>query len=139
MKTIKVLLVIALLSFLTFTVYADELRPLIYQYTNPEITVYFSEPLEVSAERQQEIANQIAGIPSNTFYSPGTNFPNNIICTLFGHDIAPEGTVTATHHKVNKYNPRCSMQVYHVTYCKRCDYAVAELDNEFLIVCCPED
>ena len=128
-----------LLLFLAFTVYADELNPLVYQYTNPEVTVAFSEPLELTASRQKEIADNIAGVCSNSSPIPNNDFPNNIICTLFGHDIAPEVTVTATHHKVRTYAPRCLMEVYHVTYCKRCDYTVESLENSFYIFCCPVD
>ncbi len=138
MKALKALLFACLLSFLVFTVYADSPNQLVYQYLNPEITVVFSDPLEVSEERQLHIANEIAGVSSNSFIPPA-NSPNNIICTIFGHDLAPQVSVTATHHKVKVYNPRCLMEVYHVTYCKRCDYTLSELYNDFYIVCCPED
>lgn len=130
---------ILILSVLAFNVYADELNPMIYQYSDPEVTVVFSQPLDISPEHQHEIADVIAGISSIELQNPMTNSPDNIICTIFGHDIAPQSTVTATHHKVEKYNPRCLMEVYHVTYCKRCDYTVAEMVNDFFILCCPED
>jgi hypothetical protein len=140
MRVFKFIISIVFFNLLVFTTFAaDELVPLVYHYTNPEVTVVFSESLQVSAIRQQEIADSIAGTSTNTLYSPEQESPNNIICTLFGHDIAPESTVTATHHKVNKYNPRCLMEIYHVTYCKRCDYTVTVLDNDFYIFCCPED
>jgi hypothetical protein len=139
MKTYRLLLFALISVLLILSVHAAKSDLLIYQYTNPEVTVSFSEPLEVSAERQQVIADEIAGITSNTNPLNESYMPNNLICTLFGHDIAPQTTVTATHHKVDKYNPRCLMEVYHVTYCKRCDYAVEELVNDFFIFCCPED
>jgi hypothetical protein len=140
MKAIRLLLIGILIIFISFSVFADEINPLVYQYTNPEITIVFSDPLQVSSERQQEIADSIACVNSNnTLYESPSDSPDNIICTLFGHDIAPQSTVTATHHKVDKYNPRCLMEVYHVTYCKRCDYTVSELVSSFYIVCCPED
>jgi hypothetical protein len=139
MKVYRLILTIFVLSILIFTVNADELNSLIYQYTNPEVTVSFSEFLQVSPERQQEIADELAGRVSYSPQNPLPESPNNIICTLFGHDIAPQSSVTVTHHKVDKYNPRCRMEVYHVTYCKRCDYTVSELVNDFYIVCCPED
>jgi hypothetical protein len=119
--------------------FADELNPLVYQYYNPETTITFSEPLQVSAERQKQIADIIAGATNDSSMTAVVDSPNNIICTLFGHDIAPQSTVTATHHKVRQYNPRCLMELYHVTYCKRCDYTVTEMVNDFYIVCCPED
>jgi len=139
MKFLRIALLIFLFNMLIFAVFADGINPLIYQYTNPDVTVEFSEPLEVSSERQREIADTIAGISLNTMQTPISNSPDNIICTLFGHDIAPQSTVTATHHKAKVYNPRCLMEVYHVTYCKRCDYTVSELVNDFYILCCPED
>jgi len=141
MKTIRRFVVACFIFiFFALTVCADEFNPLIYQYENPDITVKFSEPLEMSAERQQDIADGIAGVSSgDSMLQPGTSSPDNIICTLFGHDIAPQSTVTATHHKVKVYNPRCLMEVYHVTYCRRCDYTVSELYNDFYIICCPED
>ena len=139
MKIFRFLVSFLLIGFLVVFVFADEFNPLIYQYTDPEVTVVFSNPLEVSGPRQREIADTIAGIEPNPSLIHNAEPPENIICTLFGHDIAPEVSVTATHHKVNEYNPRCLMEVYHVTYCKRCDYTVAELVNSFFIICCPED
>lgn len=139
MKYLKFILLVIILCLLVVVVNADGLSPLIYQYTDPEITVTFLGPLEVSAERQKEIADSIANQSSNTISSPDIASPANLICTIFGHDLAPQASVTATHHKIRQYNPRCLMEVYHVTYCKRCDYTVTELYNDFYIVCCPED
>lgn len=139
MKIVKVTIAILLFCSLILIANADELTPMVFQYLNPEITIEFLNPLEMSSERQQKIADEIAGVSSGASFINGGESPNNIICTLFGHDIAPQSTVTATHHKVDKYNPRCLMEVYHVTYCKRCDYTVTEMVNDFFIVCCPED
>lgn len=140
MKKCRVLFYILLLSsFLVIAVNADGTNSLIYQYENPEVTIVFSEPLNVSAERQQEIADKIAGIPSYTLIDPNTASPENIICTIFGHNMSPTVTVTATHHKVNQYQPRCLMEIYHVNYCTRCDYTIESLENSFFIACCPED
>ena len=139
MKIIRIFLLVFLGSFLILSVSADNLNPLIYQYTNPEITVEFSVPLEISEERQKEIADELAGVPHNVLYYPGVSHPDNIICTLFGHDLAPQASVTVTHHKVRQYNPRCLIELYHVTYCKRCEYTVSELHNSSYILCCPED
>lgn len=139
MKTIKLFLFIFLLSFLIVIAHADEFNPLIFQYTNPEVTVRFMENLEMSAEKQQEIADKLAGVQQNGFINPEVASPDNIICILFGHDLAPEATVTVTHHKVSKYNPRCYLELYHVTYCNRCDYTVEELHSSSYVICCPED
>lgn len=139
MRIIRLVFPIIILLSLILTVQADDFNPLVYQYSNPEVTVVFSAPLEVTSSRQKDIADSIAGIDTNTSLTSDSISPNNIICTLFGHDIAPEVTVTATHHKVKVYNPRCLMELYHVTYCKRCDYTVQNLENDFYIICCPED
>jgi hypothetical protein len=139
MKILKFSLFVLVFCSLIFVGYADEFNPLVYNFTAPEVTVTFSELLETSPDRQEHIAEEIAGIASDTMINPHEDTPNNLICTIFGHDLAPQTTVTATHHKVNQYNPRCLMEVYHVTYCKRCDYGVSELYNDFFIICCPED
>ena len=138
MKAIKTFLSVFLFCVLVLTVCADGLIPLTYNYNNPEVTVGFSAPLEVSAERHQEIADKLAGRTQNGIIDPSVS-PDNIICTLFGHDLAPQATVTVTHHKVRQYNPRCFLELYHVTYCKRCDYTVEELHSNSYVICCLED
>ena len=139
MKKIKYLLIIMLVPILMLSVHADGLNPLVYQYTNPEVTVEFSEPLNMSAERQQSIADEIAGVESNSLAEPGVASPDNLICTIFGHNLSDPVTVTARHHKVNSFEPRCKMEVYDVVYCTRCDYTNTELFDSFYIFCCPED
>jgi len=138
MKTIKVLILFAFLSVLTLAVFADGINPLVYEYHNPDITVEFSEPLNVTVERQQQIADNIAGVGPS--FIPGSNneLPENIICSLFGHDLSTT-TVTATHHKVLVHSPRCLVKMYYVTACSRCDYSNVEEAGSFFIVCCPED
>ena len=139
MKIVKYLSSIILFGLLISIVSADGFNPLIYQYTNPEVTVEFSEPLDIPAERQKDIADQLAGVSQSGIIIPGVASPDNIICTLFGHDMSEEVTVTVTHHKVSQYAPRCILELYHVKYCKRCDYTESELHNSVWIFCCPED
>ena len=124
--------------FLMLSVYADDLNPLVYQYTDPEVTVEFSEQLN-SPEHQQVIADEIAGVHTNSIVNPENASPDNIICTLFGHKLTGPVVVTATHHKVNSFQPRCLMEVYDVVYCTRCDYTETELVNSSYIFCCPDD
>jgi len=138
MKAVKILTLFVLISVLALITYADEVNSLVYQYHNPEVTVEFAEPLNVSSERQQQIADEIAGVNSSTISGSNTTLPDNIICTLFGHDLSTS-TVTATHHKVLPHNPRCLVEIYHVTACSRCNYTDAELVGSVFIVCCPED
>jgi len=139
MKLAKYIFSFVIAYLMVMSVAAFEVNQITYQYQNPDITVTFLDPLNISSDRQQEIADFIAGVETDTLLNLGSTSPNNIICTIFGHDMSPEVTVTATHHKVDKYNPRCLMEIYHVTYCKRCDYTVQNLENDFYIVCCPED
>jgi len=138
MKKIKTIVLVCVTICLALTVYADEFNPLVFQYSNPEVTVVFSEALNVSAERHQEIAYEIAGVPKSTIVDTNVMTPDNIICTLFGHDLSTT-TVTATHHKVRVYSPRCLVELYHVTACSRCSYTDPVLVNSFHMVCCPED
>ena len=135
----RLVLLFAIFCVMISAVRADVINPLVYQYENPDVTVEFSEPLYTSIERQKEIADKLAGVTPTSLTGPNASSPENIICTLFGHDLAPTATVTVTHHKVNKYNPRCLMELYHVTYCQRCNYTVETLESSFFILCCPED
>ena len=136
MKVVKVLLLIASILIFSVVVCADELTSLVYQYSNPEATVTFSEYLDIPSERYQKIADDLIGITSMEPLEPEQ--PNGIICTLFGHNLTTT-TVTVTHHKVRQYTPRCLMEVYHVSTCSRCDYYTQEMVNSFHISCCPED
>ena len=138
MKTSRAIVLLVVMSVLTLTIFADEFNPLVYQYHNPEVTVEFEETLNVSPERQQQIADDIAGINSSSMSGSIPASPDNIICTIFGHNLSTT-TVTATHHKVHVYNPRCLVELYHVTACSRCNYTDAELVTSVFIVCCPED
>jgi hypothetical protein len=138
MRIAKALITIALLSAFSLTIFADEFNPLVYHYQNPEITIVFTESLNVSSERQQQIADEIAGIDTTIISGSNSASPDNIICTLFGHDLSTT-TVTATHHKVHVHNPRCLVELYHVTACSRCNYTDPELVGSVFIVCCPED
>lgn len=123
---------------LTCSVYSDEIFSHTYSFYNPEVTVVFPNTMDVTPERQEDIARMLAGIPSTTFNNPDYSSPDNIICTIFGHDL-DTSTVTVTHHKVSQYSPRCILDIYHVTYCKRCNYTDPELTSSFYIVCCPEE
>lgn len=138
MRYLRYIILLIFLLFLTLTVYADGANPLIYQYTNPYTTVAFSEALDVSAEHQQEIADLLSGNYPITIIDPNNAIPQNILCSLFGHKLSTT-TVTVTHHKDLVHDPRCLMEVYHVTACSRCDYTDPVLTNSFHISCCPED
>lgn len=138
MKILKTITAFILASALTLTIFADGINPLIYQYIDPEITVEFADALNISPERQQQIADEIAGINTSSVSAFPSVSPNNIICTLFGHDLSTT-TVTATHHKVHVHEPRCLVEIYHVTACSRCNYTDPQLVGSGFICCCPED
>jgi hypothetical protein len=138
MRITKILILSFSLVMFTLATYADEFNPLVYQYHDPDVTVEFAEPLNISEERHQQIADTIAGNNSSSASGPSPSLPDNIICTLFGHDLSTT-TVTATHHKAKPHEPRCLMEVYHVTACSRCNYTDPELVGSVFIVCCPED
>ena len=77
MKIFRFLVSFLLIGFLVVFVFADEFNPLIYQYTDPEVTVVFSNPLEVSGPRQREIADTIAGIEPNPSLIHNAEPPEN--------------------------------------------------------------
>jgi len=138
MKTPRVIALLVVMSVFALTIFADEFDTLVYQYHDPEVTVEFAEALNITAERQRQIADNIAGINYSSSSIPAPTLPDNIICTLFGHDLSTT-TVTATHHKVHVYNPRCLVEIYHVTACSRCNYTDSELITSVYVFCCPED
>ena len=138
MKITKIVLFFVTISILMLSIQAGDVFPLTYQYTDPEVTVEFSETLEISLARHQQIADEIAGIMSNAIIDPTVASPNNIVCTIFGHKLSTT-TVTATHHKVLPYDPRCLLEIYDVTACSRCDYTDAVLVHSTYILCCPVD
>ena len=66
MKTAKVIVLLIVSSVLTLAAFADDFNPLVYQYHNPEVTVEFANVLNITAERQQQIADDIAGVNSSS-------------------------------------------------------------------------
>lgn len=136
MKQIKLFLIIVLLCALALFARADEPYTRIYEYYCPEVTVDFSGPLSISEERYTLIADDLAGIQS--IINPINSVdPNNIICTLFGHNLSTT-SVTVKRHKVRQYSPRCILELYHVNACSRCDYYEKEYMTSSYVVCCPE-
>ena len=114
----------------------EELKPV------GQIIAEAREKKGISKNQLAELAGishtEIARIESGTTLNSNTASPDNIICTIFGHDLSTT-TVTVTHHKVEQHHPRCLMELYHVTACSRCNYTDAELQSSFHILCCPED
>lgn len=123
---------------MSFAVSADENTQLVYEYYFPHVTVTFEDTLGVSNDMRQEIADSIYLSVVEDGALGGEAEPNNLICTLFGHNLTTN-TVTATYHKVREHAPRCRVEVYHVSICSRCNYSEKELANTFYTFCCPEE
>lgn len=137
MKQIKTIIIgIAIITSLTCALYATSQNPNIFEYSDPRITVEFSEENELTYEVKETIANEFAGIVEEE--AIGSVHPNNIICTLFGHSTSTT-MVTVTHHRAYIHAPRCTIDYYDVTTCSRCSYNEKVLLGSEMIHCCPED
>lgn len=140
MKKAKIIILLCFLILFSNYALAGSSGPTVYQYDIPEVTVVFPSSVEIPINIQNRIADELAGIgiSSSLPCKSGEN-PDNILCTLFGHKFSSPVSVTATHHKVRQYDPRCILELYHVLYCTRCDYTESQLVASSYISCCPED
>lgn len=138
MKKLLCLFFIALALGMSFSVSAVENTQLVYEYYFPHVTVTFEDTLGVSNDVRQGIADSIYSSVVESDSLGGEEAPNNLICTLFGHNFNTN-TVTATYHKVRENAPRCRVEVYHVSVCSRCNHSEQELVNSFYTFCCPEE
>ncbi|MBR7184553.1 MAG: hypothetical protein IKD37_02980 [Clostridia bacterium] len=126
----KIMSFILVMLCFTLAIVASELNGPIIVYPDEGITVRFEENTSLSSAEMQAIADSIvhdSPIPQTYAF-----------CWLLGHDKITE-TVTATHHKVDTYDPRCLLEIYLITTCSRCDYYSEEFDSSGYISCCPED
>ena len=137
MKIIKLTLcILCVAMFLMLTVSASNTEQLIYEYTNPEMTIIFDSECNFSETKMNSIADSFAGIH---IYENGTpDSINNIICSLIGHNLTT-GQVNVITHKVSIWNPRCRLDIYDVTACSRCDYTEEVLVSSRRFSCCPEN
>lgn len=127
---VKFLSFILVMLCLTLAVAASELNGSTIVYPDEGITVQFEENSSLSAEMKQAIADSIVF---------DTSIPQTYsLCWLTGHNTTTE-TMTVTYHKVDEYDPRCILDIYHITTCSKCDYYVEELSSSGYISCCPED
>ena len=117
------------------TVYASSESEFIYEYPIQGVTVEFSEGTTIPQSRRQDIADFYAGEMESII---PMDEQQNIICTLFGHDLSTS-TVTVTRHRVRQHEPRCQLEIYDVEACSRCDYTVDTLFATSLVFCHPED
>ena len=137
MKAIKFLLgVLFACTFISLSVYAGSTDLNIIEFHNPDVTVSFEDESTFTDNQRLTIAASLAGINMNS----GGNIasPNNIICSLFGHDLT-SGQVNVIRHKVTIWSPRCKLEVYDVTACLRCDYSEQTLVTSSFIFCHPEE
>lgn len=102
----------------------------IYEYPEQNTTIEFSDSSLLASSTRQTIADSIVySLPLSQTYS---------LCWLVGHDTITE-TITATYHKRSQYEPRCQLEIYHVTSCTNCDYANPVLVSSKYISCCPPE
>lgn len=101
-----------------------------YVVDDAHITIEFSSDSALSAEKQQQIADQMVyGDDGASTYA---------WCWLTGHNYVTE-SVTAVEHKVYTLSPRCIKRIYSVETCSKCDHFEETLISETLIPCCPEE
>lgn len=61
----------------------------------------------------------------------------NIICTLFGHDLN-DGTIwKSTWHPYQSVSPYCKKIIYLSYHCNRCNYSRDDVQNTFTYNCHP--
>ena len=139
MKLYFKLVALCIICMLTMVITsASEIDEFVFEYDIPLATVEFDNACEMSMLQKQSVADQIVGVASFGPINYNVDQVNNIICSLFGHDLA-YSTVTVTHHKVRIYDPRCLKELYDVTYCTRCDYTVENFVGSGYISCHPEE
>jgi len=101
-----------------------------YVIEDTHITIEFANNSAFSAEKQQQIADQMVyGDDGASTYA---------WCWLTGHDYVTEG-VTEIQHKARTLSPRCIERFYTVETCTKCDHFEETLVSEVLIACCPEE
>lgn len=121
--------VLAILSLTLFISASEIIGPSI-AYPEAGVTVQFEVNTSLTPEMMQTIADSIVlDTPIAQTYS---------LCWLTGHDKVTE-TITATYHKELPYDPRCRLDIYLITTCKKCNYYQEEFDSSGYISCCPED
>ena len=131
----KILSVVLLFVSLSQALLVSSTNGDVYEFTNPDITVTFDSSGVFTEQKKEEIAYSFAGfIPNDN----GEKSTNNIICSIFGHDLS-SGTVTVVQHKVYIRSPRCVLSIYDVTGCSRCDYIEQVLVGSSRIICHPEE
>lgn len=129
-KIKKVFIVGILICILSFMVSATDENTYIYEYAEQNLTVEFIENSAFSEDARQIIADSIAyDTPVPQTYS---------LCWLLGHDYYVE-VVSATYHKKSVYAPRCLIEFYDVTQCRKCDYIYPVFTGSQYIHCCPPE
>ena len=93
------------------------------------VTVFFEETTEFSAEQRERIAYILATKKENNMETYG------LWCTLFGHSYT-EDTVTTITHCVRESVPRCLQEIFVVGECSRCGDTYSTLNSSGYINCC---
>lgn len=126
----KIVCIVMVICMLSCVISATDENIYIYEYSDQNLTIEFSQNTILSADIRQIIADSIAyDTPIPQIYS---------MCWLLGHDLYIEG-VSAVYHKRSEYDPRCQLEIYDVEKCENCDYVYARLVDSRYISCCPPD
>lgn len=131
-KIISIIVSAAMLfTFGTIAYAADEGA---FEYNIGEnITVRFDEDTTLTAEERAQIVRMIADE-----HNPYAAAPQNLLCTVFGHNYK-YSYVTVTTHKVYAKNPRCVEEEREIGVCSRCSDGITKTLSTMKIECCPED
>lgn len=135
MKRFKIIILPILCYMLIINCMALDFENNIFNYHDEHITVTFDEGTTLSHARQYYIADCIV----NSAHVIKMTDPQALSwCWLFGHDITIH-SVSAVHHKVAPYSPRCLREIYEVKTCSNCDYNDITLISSYYIACCSND
>ena len=118
-KIISIIVSAAMLfTFGTVAYAADEGA---FEYNIGEnITVRFDEDTTLTAEERAQIVRMIADE-----HNPYAVAPQNLLCTVFGHNYK-YSYVTDTTHKVYEKNPRCVEEEREIGVCSRCSDGITK-------------
>ena len=117
----------------TMSVYSDAVGDGIYTYEFGNVDVIFDENTQFSETERMDI---VALLVSDNLYEYNGNIahPENIICTIFGHNYTTEVVIAITHN-VRDTQPTCLEETYEVSICSRCDNIQSELIGTKYIYC----
>ncbi len=120
-----------LISSACYTASADGGNSYEYVVDGTEYTVVFPTD-NLSPEEQQRVAMKVIGMD-------GGVQTYNATCNTYGHNYGPVDYLYVYTHKLNKYHPRCLLDICSIQTCARCGYDLITNVSSNFVVCCPED